>query len=70
MTTTQPIPPLNDHIREYCMVALERNHFNVIETAKALDIGKTTLYRWLREWAGSEAKLRLFLQASALRRKS
>lgn len=52
----QTIRPLDERIRRYCWIALRRHDFNVIETAKALQIGKTTLYRWLQQWYGSGYK--------------
>lgn len=55
MPKSQPIPngvvtPLQEVIDRAVLEALTKCHGNVVLTAKLLGVGKTTLYRWIKEW--------------------
>ena len=44
------ITPLKEVIRRVAEEAIEQCDGSVVEAARALDIGKTTLFRWRKEW--------------------
>jgi len=61
-----PVQPLQDIEKREFTRALLACRGDVSEAAKALGIGKTTLYRRLKQWGYSPSSWRVFLQAAAL----
>lgn len=44
------IPPLEETVRSAVLDAMDKCEGNVLLAAKFLEVGKTTLYRYLRRW--------------------
>lgn len=62
----QIVRPIGDIQKREFTRALVLSKGDVCEAAKALGIGKTTLYRRLKEWGYSPSDWRAFSQAGAL----
>lgn len=62
----QAIVPLEDVEKREITRAIMASGCDVQKAAKLLGVGKTTLYRRLRQWGFSIPELRLIHQASAL----
>ena len=45
-----PVKTKEEYFRSRVLQALEHNRWNYTETANELNIGRTTLYRWLKKW--------------------
>jgi transcriptional regulator of acetoin/glycerol metabolism len=54
-TPTAIICPLDDIIRRSVLQAMDACSGDVQMTARMLGVGKTTMYRWLREWGWTVA---------------
>ena len=64
------ITPLKEVIRRVAEEAIEQCDGSVVEAARALDIGKTTLFRWRKEWRKTLAQRAKNVVAAAAGEKS
>jgi len=61
-----PVQPIEDVEKREFTRALRVCEGDVSEAAKALGIGKTTLYRRIKQWGYTPSNWRVFSQAAAL----
>ena len=64
------ITPLKEVIRRVAEEAIEQCDGSVVEAARALGIGKTTLFRWRKEWRKTLAQRAKKVVAAAAGEKS